>query len=57
MDGMDEIIARLNIERFRKLLAEERDEAKRQTILQLLADEEVKLRALQNKRLPGAEKS
>jgi hypothetical protein len=54
MEEMDEIIARLNIERFRELLAKERDEAKRQTILQLLADEEVKLRALKNKRLHGS---
>jgi hypothetical protein len=52
---MDETIGRLNIQRFRVLLAQERDGAKRQTILQLLANEEEKLRVLENKRLPGAE--
>ncbi len=42
---MDELIARLNIEHFRKLLATELDETKRKTVLQLLAEEETKLKA------------
>jgi hypothetical protein len=42
---MDEWIARLNIEHFRKLLATELDETKRKTLLQLLAEEERKLEA------------
>jgi hypothetical protein len=40
---MDETIARLNIEHFQRKLAEERDEAKRRTLRQLLAEEEAKL--------------
>jgi hypothetical protein len=43
---MNRIVTRLNIEHFRKLLAEPMDEAKRQTILRLLAEEEAKLAAL-----------
>jgi hypothetical protein len=42
---MDRTVARLNIEHFRKKLAEEKDEAKRQTLLRLLAEEETKLAA------------
>jgi hypothetical protein len=42
---MDEWIARLNIEHFRKLLATELDETKRKTLLQLLTEEERKLEA------------
>jgi hypothetical protein len=40
---MDRTVARLNIEHYRKLLAKETDEAKRQTVLRLLAEEESKL--------------
>ncbi len=43
---MDEYIACLNIEHFRKLLTKERDEAKRKTLLNLLAEEERKLAAI-----------
>lgn len=43
---MDEAVARLNIEHFRKRLAEERDESKRTTLRQLLAEEEAKLEAI-----------
>ena len=43
---MDRAIARLNIEHYRKKLAEEGDETKRQTLLRLLAEEEAKLAAL-----------
>jgi len=39
-------LARLNIEHFRRQLAEETDETKRQTLLRLLAEEEKKLTAL-----------
>jgi CRP-like cAMP-binding protein len=44
--GVDRIIARLNIEHFRKRLSEEKDEAKRHTIRRLLAEEEAKLATL-----------
>ena len=44
-NAVDKAIARLNIEFFRKRLGEEADEAKRATILRLLADEEAKLMA------------
>ncbi len=43
---MDRVVARLNIEHYRRLLATETDETKRQTILRLLAEEEAKLAAL-----------
>jgi succinate dehydrogenase flavin-adding protein (antitoxin of CptAB toxin-antitoxin module) len=45
---MDKAIARLNIEHYRNLLANEMDEAKRQTIARLLAEEDAKLAALEN---------
>ena len=38
---MDRTVARLNIEHYRKLLAEEMDDAKRRTILRLLAEGQV----------------
>ena len=40
---MDRSVARLNIEHYRRLLATETDEARRQTLLRLLAEEEAKL--------------
>ena len=43
---MDEMIARLNIDHFRKRLAEEKDEVNREALLRLLAEEEAKLIAL-----------
>jgi hypothetical protein len=43
---MDRQIARLNIEHFRKALADEADEAKRRTLHRLLSEEEAKLAAL-----------
>jgi len=46
--AMDKTVARLNIEHYRKSLAAERDEAKRQTLMRLLAEEEAKLAALNN---------
>jgi hypothetical protein len=45
--AVDEYIARLNIQHFRDLLAKEKDEAKRRTILRLLAEEEAKLAAFE----------
>ncbi len=43
---MDRTVAQLNIEHYRKRLAEETDETRRQTLLRLLAEEEAKLVAL-----------
>jgi hypothetical protein len=43
---MHTTIARLNIEHFRRKLAEETDADKRQMLLRLLAEEEAKLAAL-----------
>ena len=40
---MDRTVARLNIERYRQMLATETDEARRQVLLRLLAEEEAKL--------------
>jgi len=40
---MDKTVARLNIEHYRRLLAVECDEARRQLLLRLLAEEEAKL--------------
>ncbi len=40
---MDKTVARLNIEHYRKLLARETDQSKRQTLLRLLEEEEAKL--------------
>lgn len=43
---MDKAVARLNIEHFRKQLAAECSDAKRATLMRLLAEEEEKLAAL-----------
>ncbi len=43
--SVDRTIARLNIEHFRKRLAEETDEKTRRMILRLLTEEEAKLAA------------
>ena len=51
-DGVDRAIAQLNIEHFRRLLSEETDEAKRQLLLRLLAEEEAKLATLDNQPEP-----
>ncbi len=40
---VDKFIAQLNIAHFREKLATEQDEAKRQTLMRLLAEEEAKL--------------
>ena len=46
---MDKTVARLNIEHFRRKLNDELDEATRQTLLRLLAEEEAKLARLTNR--------
>jgi hypothetical protein len=43
---MPKTIARLNIQHFRRLLAQKTDDTKRETLLRLLAEEEAKLAAL-----------
>jgi len=40
---MDRTVAQLNIEHFRRLLAQETDETRRATLQRLLAEEEAKL--------------
>jgi hypothetical protein len=40
---VDRTVARLNIEHYRRLLATETDESRRQTLQKLLAEEEAKL--------------
>jgi hypothetical protein len=40
---MDRTVARLNIERYERLLAEEVDEARRQVLLRLIAEEVAKV--------------
>ncbi len=46
---MDNFIARLNIEHYRKVLADEADEKRRQKILKLLAEQEAKLAAAERR--------
>ena len=43
--AVDKTVARLNIEHYRRLLATETDEARRRLLLQLLAEEEAKLKS------------
>ena len=43
---LESMVARLNIKHYRKVLSEEIDETKRQTLLQLIAEETAKLSAL-----------
>jgi hypothetical protein len=40
---MDSLVAHLNIEHYRKALANEFDETKRQTLIRLIGEEELKL--------------
>jgi len=42
MEDRDKFIHRKNLEHYRKLLAETKDEAQRQVVLRLLKDEEAK---------------
>jgi len=44
---MDRLVARLNVEHYRKALAGEFDETKRQTLIQLIGEEELKLAGAQ----------
>lgn len=44
--GIERIVSRLNIENYKKLLENETDETKRQTLMRLLAEEQAKLRGL-----------
>ncbi len=44
--AMDRTVAHLNVEHYRKLLTQEMDETRRQTILRLLAEEEAKVASL-----------
>jgi hypothetical protein len=54
---MDEFIARENIKHFHELLPGEQDETKRKALLQLLAQEELKLaEALRHKKAEKDEK-
>lgn len=41
--ALDMIVARLNIERFRKIVSDEADETKRHTLGRLIAEERAKL--------------
>ena len=45
---MDKMIARLNISHYKMKLVTEQDEAKRQMLLRLLAEEQAKLAALED---------
>jgi hypothetical protein len=45
---MERTVARLNIEHYRKLLANETDETRRQILVRLLAEEEAKLASIEN---------
>lgn len=45
---MKRTVLRFNIEHYRALLAEEKDEGKRETIRRLLAEQETKLAALED---------
>ncbi len=46
--GMQRTVAQLNIDHFRKRLSEEADDAKRQMLQKLLAEEEARLAKLTN---------
>jgi len=50
---MDRFIAQQNIEHYRRLLATDLNEQKRQTILNLLANEEATLRSIEEERKHG----
>ena len=48
--GLDRTVARLNIEHYRKKLAEETDPDRRATLLRLIAEEETKLIAAERQK-------
>jgi ABC-type Zn uptake system ZnuABC Zn-binding protein ZnuA len=50
---MDKRVAELNIEHFKRMLTSETDPKKRETITQLLAEEEAKLRKINEDRKRG----
>lgn len=54
---MDKTVADLNIEHFKKLLAIETDPVKRQTIQQLLAEEEARLASVQARKKRAPDKA
>ena len=54
---MDRTLARLNIEHFERLLAKETDEAKRRTLVSLIAEEKAKLVAAEKAKLAAAQGS
>ena len=47
---MDRTVAHMNVEHYRRLLAVETDEARRQVLLRLLAEEEAKISDGQNRK-------
>jgi hypothetical protein len=49
---MDEKVAKLNIEHYKRLLASETDEAKRESIARLVAEEEANLAKSPKERRP-----
>lgn len=49
MPAVDQYVARLNIEHFKRKLAAETDPAKREMLMRLLAEEEAKLATLETK--------
>jgi len=51
--AIDKIISRLNISRYRKMLADERNETKRQTLLDLIAEETTKISEMAPRKLSG----
>lgn len=50
---MDKFIAEANIEHYRRLLASDLSEQKRQSVMQLLADEKAKLRSMEGAQKQG----
>jgi hypothetical protein len=46
---LDKVVARLNIEHYRKKLTEEKDPDRRNMLVRLMADEEAKLASLEKK--------
>ena len=53
--AMQRFIARENIKRFREMLADTTDEQKRETLSQLLSDEEARLARLDGESKPAPE--
>jgi len=51
--AFDAVICRLNISRYRKMLVEERNETKRQTLLDLIAEETTKISEMAPRKLSG----